>query len=171
MEVALSIAKKFSSLKDDIHSTSSSSKPTVVTDLDKAHAVLNNLAQTLKKTHSDSQEQLKQSSVLPEASEDRGSKAIETALTGGASDFPQPPRPQGRKLSLDRDVYYFENNRREEVVAYDNQSAKAQLGNLATERGLSRAEQATYKSSLGDLCAKLMTASRTSLSNNNNQTV
>jgi len=164
-------SKKFSSLKDDIHSTSSSSKPTVVTDLDKAHAVLNNLAKTLKKTHSDSQEQLQQQAVLPEASEDRGSKAIETALTGGASDFPQPPRPQGRKLSLDRDVYYFENNRREEVVAYDNQSAKAQLGNLATERGLSRAEQATYKSSLGDLCAKLMTASRTSLNNNNNQTV
>ena len=52
---------------------------------------------------------------------------VSTALTGGASDFPQPPRPQGRKLSLDRDVYYFENNRREEVVAYDNQSAKAQV--------------------------------------------
>ena len=52
---------------------------------------------------------------------------IYIALTGGASDFPQPPRPQGRKLSLDRDVYYFENNRREEVVAYDNQSAKAKV--------------------------------------------
>ena len=52
---------------------------------------------------------------------------VSKALTGGASDFPQPPRPQGRKLSLDRDVYYFENNRREEVVAYDNQSAKAQV--------------------------------------------
>jgi len=164
-------SKKFSSLKDDIHSTSSSSKPTVVTDLDKAHAVLSSLAKTLKKTHSDSQEQLQQPPVLPEASEDRGSKAIETALTGGASDFPQPPRPQGRKLSLDRDVYYFENNRREEVVAYDNQSAKAKLGNLATERGLSKAEHATYKSSLGDLCAKLMTASRTSLNSNNNQSV
>ena len=37
------------------------------------------------------------------------------------------------------------------------------LGTLATERGLSKAEQAAYKSSLGDLCAKLMTASRTSL--------
>ena len=52
---------------------------------------------------------------------------VSTALTGGASDFPQPSRPQGRKLSLDRDVYYFENNRREEVVAYDNQSAKTKV--------------------------------------------
>ena len=47
---------------------------------DKAHAVLNNLAKTLKKTHSESQEQLQQPPVLPEASEDRGSKAIETGI-------------------------------------------------------------------------------------------
>ena len=47
---------------------------------DKAHAVLNSLAKTLKKTHSDSQEQLQQPPVLPEASEDRGSKAIETGI-------------------------------------------------------------------------------------------
>ena len=47
---------------------------------DKAHAVLNNLAKTLKKTHSESQEQLQKPPVLPEASEDRGSKAIETGI-------------------------------------------------------------------------------------------
>ena len=47
---------------------------------DKAHAVLNSLAKTLKKTHSDSQEQLRQASVLSEASENRGSKDIETGI-------------------------------------------------------------------------------------------
>ena len=72
---------------------------------------------------------LKNLSDIPksEISKKNTAVTVSTALTGGASDFPQPPRPQGRKLSLDRDVYYFENNRREEVVAYDNPSAKAQV--------------------------------------------
>ena len=100
------------------------------------------------------------------ASQPPSEEASEQEVSG-ATDFQR----KGRKFSLERDVYYFENNRREEVVTYDgsmHQGGK-KLGGLATERGLSKAEQAAYKSSLGDLCAKLMTASRTSLNTTTSQ--
>lgn len=73
---------------------------------------------------------------------------------------PSAAVPKGRQFSLERDVYYF-NNRREEVVTYDAGSKK--LGTLAAKQGLTNQEQDVYKRSLGDLCAKLLTASRSQL--------
>ena len=70
-----------------------------------------------------------------------------------------------RHLSLERDVYYF-GNRREEVVNYEKANGNAfgkNLDTLGSKKGLSQQEQAAFKSSLGDLCAKLMTASRSTL--------
>lgn len=90
-----------------------------------------------------------------------------------AQDLPQfmeiPAKPvenvikprKDRQFSLERDVYYFGNNRREEVVTYE--AAKLGKSNVAADFGLSEAEQAVYRSSLGDLCNKLMRASQTGL--------
>lgn len=57
--------------------------------------------------------------------------------------------------------------RREEVVTYEAGGLGKKLGSLAASKGLSRDEQDVVKASLGDLCAKLMTASRTQLARSN----
>ena len=81
---------------------------------DKAHAALNQVAAL-----SASQEAGLASKQPPAAASESASEGQQEVRSSGAT--AERPR-QGRKLSLERDVYYFENNRREEVVTYDNRS-------------------------------------------------
>jgi hypothetical protein len=97
-----------------------------------------------------SQEAVKPSLMLPAAS------------TSSAASSEVTKKRKDRQFSLERDVYYFENNRREEVVTYDAGIGK-KLGASAKHYGLNEDEEAVYKSSLGDLCGHLMRASQTRL--------
>ena len=80
---------------------------------DKAHAALNQVAAL------SSQEAALASKQPPVAS--GGQQEVRSS--GATAERTR----QGRKLSLERDVYYFENNRREEVVTYDNRSMHPQV--------------------------------------------
>jgi hypothetical protein len=56
-----------------------------------------------------------------------------------------------RQVSLDRDVFYFENDRREEVVTYKPFA----IGGASVKKfGLTQKEESVYKSSLANLCSQ-----------------
>ena len=91
-----------------------------------------------------------------------------TASAAAAASTEASSLRKGRQFSLERDVYYF-NNRREEVVTYEAGGIGKKLGSLAAKQGLSEPEAAMFKRSMGDLCAKLMTASRTTLNSTSSE--
>jgi hypothetical protein len=70
-----------------------------------------------------------------------------------------------RQTSLDRDVFYFDNDRREEVVTYK----PFVLGSSVKKFGLSEEEQSVYKSSLANLCSQLAKVSKTSVNGDQNK--
>jgi hypothetical protein len=61
-----------------------------------------------------------------------------------------------RQASLDRDVFYFDDDRREEVVTYK----PFVLGSSVRKFGMTADEEAVYKSSLANLCSQLAKVSR-----------
>ena len=64
--------------------------------------------------------------------------------------------------TLERDVYYFENNRREEVVNYEA-GGKGLGSNVSSKFGLNETETEVYKRSLSDLAGQMVRASQSSL--------
>ena len=77
-------------------------------------------------------------------------------------------KPSGhRQASLDREVYYVD-GKREENVSYTTplDAFGTKLGTNARRRGLSEAEEEVYRSSLGSLCAQIMRSSQQSLNKN-----
>ena len=55
-----------------------------------------------------------------------------------------------RQASLDRDVFYFDNDRREEVVKYKPFA----IGSAAKKFGMNPEEESVYKSSMANLCSQ-----------------
>ena len=82
--------------------------------------------------------------------------------------MPNKAKPSGhRQASLDREVYYVD-GKREENVSYTTplDAFGTKLGTNARKRGLSEAEEELYRSSLGSLCAQIMRSSQQSLNKN-----
>ena len=82
--------------------------------------------------------------------------------------MPNKVKPSGhRQASLDREVYYVD-GKREENVSYTTplDAFGTKLGTNARKRGLSEAEEELYRSSLGSLCAQIMRSSQQSLNKN-----
>ena len=67
--------------------------------------------------------------------------------------------------TLERDVYYFENNRREEVVNYEagGLNKKGLGSNVSSKFGLNETETEVVKRSLSDLAGQMVRASQSSL--------
>lgn len=61
-----------------------------------------------------------------------------------------------RQASLDREVFYFDNDRRKEIVTYK----PYEIGSLAKKFGLNKVEKSVYTSSLMNLCDQLARVSK-----------